>query len=152
MSQTLSLDQFRTAFHAGGLVSVAVSASGGVFFITARSREGESLILGTTRDKKRRAFRDAGKAVAVVHKIGARHFEVDTSHWEPERTDDTRVRRPDAAERQHQAQQARSHDAWFRRQVQAALDDARQPVDDRTVQARFAQRRAEARRLLENDT
>lgn len=42
--------------------------------------------------------------------------------------------------------EARVYDAWFRERVQEALDDPRPPVASRTVERRFAARRAAARR------
>ncbi len=38
------------------------------------------------------------------------------------------------------------YDAWFRAKVQEALDDARPAISHETVKARFAKRRAAARR------
>lgn len=37
------------------------------------------------------------------------------------------------------------HDAWFRRKVLEALDDARPDIEDEDVEARFAERRKKAR-------
>jgi DNA-damage-inducible protein J len=39
-----------------------------------------------------------------------------------------------------------AHDAWFRAKVREALEDKRPDVDDATVEARFAERRASALR------
>lgn len=44
------------------------------------------------------------------------------------------------------ANNAAEHDAWFRAKVQEALDDRRPAVSDREVKARFARRRAAARK------
>ncbi|MGQ0835338.1 MAG: CopG family ribbon-helix-helix protein [Gammaproteobacteria bacterium] len=41
---------------------------------------------------------------------------------------------------------AAAYDAWFRQQVQGALDDPRPPVPTKTVEQHFAKRRAAARR------
>lgn len=41
---------------------------------------------------------------------------------------------------------AAAHDAWFRAKVQEALDDRREAVDHEKVEARFAERRASAKR------
>jgi hypothetical protein len=50
-----------------------------------------------------------------------------------------------------QQQEATEHDAWFHRQVQAALDSASAGnlVAGDEVEARFAARRAETRRRLD---
>lgn len=46
----------------------------------------------------------------------------------------------------NQPADAPTYDAWFRGQVQAALDDSRRPVPSKTVEQRFAKRRAAVRR------
>ena len=47
------------------------------------------------------------------------------------------------------AQQAAAHDAWFRKQVQASIDDPRPSVDDELVLQQFAaKRRARSPRSL----
>ncbi len=123
MAVTVNLDQFRAAFQAGGLRSVTVKGAGGEFFITAQPRSGERVTLATTHGRKARAFRDAGKAIAVLHRIGAHKVEVDTSAWSPEQA--RQQSRPDTAERQRRAHSAvAAHDAWFRAEVEQALSEA----------------------------
>jgi DNA-damage-inducible protein J len=48
-----------------------------------------------------------------------------------------------------QANNAAAHDVWFRAKVQEALDDPRPPVAHEKVEARFAKRRAAARRKVQ---
>jgi hypothetical protein len=124
---TMTLDQFRSAFAAGGLRSVGVTAEGGQFFVTAEPRTGERITLATTRGRDPRGFRDPGKAIAVLHELGARRVEVDTSAWSPEQAAQEGRRRPDTAERQRRAHEAAAHDAWFRAEVQQALKEADDP-------------------------
>lgn len=124
---TMTLDQFRAAFRAGGLRSVGVTASGGLFFVTALPREGEQITLATMRGKRPRRFRDPGRAIAVLHEIGARKVEVDTSGWQPEQAATQTRRRPDTAERQRRAHAAAAHDAWFRAEIGQALEEADAP-------------------------
>jgi DNA-damage-inducible protein J len=47
-----------------------------------------------------------------------------------------------------QASDATAHDVWFRAKVQAAMDDPRPAVPHEKVEARFAKRRAAARRKV----
>jgi DNA-damage-inducible protein J len=42
------------------------------------------------------------------------------------------------------------HDAWFRAKVRQALDDERPDVDEDTVDAHFAERRASALQKVQN--
>ena len=48
------------------------------------------------------------------------------------------------------AANAAAHDAWFRAKVQEAIDDPRPDVAHADVTARFAKRRAAARKRAEN--
>jgi len=126
--ETMNLDQFRGAFRAGGFRSVRVTASGGVFFVTGEPRAGGGGIrLATTRGATPRGFRDAGKAIAILHRIGARKVRVDTTDWTPDAAGSGAPRRPDTAERQRRAHQAAAHDAWFRTEVEQALLEADAP-------------------------
>jgi ornithine carbamoyltransferase len=124
MGTALNLDQFRTAFRSGGLRSVSVHAAGGEFFIAAEPRTGERVTLATTHGGKLRAFRDPGKAIAVLHGIGVHKVGVDTSAWSPSQANLLARRRPDTAARQRRAHEAATHDAWFRSEVEQALREA----------------------------
>jgi hypothetical protein len=124
---TMTLDQFRSAFQTGGFRSVGVTAAGGQFFVTAEPRSGDRVTLATTRGKTARGFRDGGKAIALLHEIGARTFEVNTSEWSPKQAAQEGRRRPDTAERQRRAHEAAAHDAWFRAEVRQALREAADP-------------------------
>ena len=120
---TLPLDQFRTAWQSGNLDRVGVTGSGGLFFVTGQ-RGGDQVTLATTRGKAVRGFRDAGKAIAVLHGMGARHIDVDTSNWAPDQVGSESKRRPDTALRQQRAHAAAAHDSWFRAEVTRSLDEA----------------------------
>lgn len=147
---SLTLDQFRSAFRSGGFQSVEVRASGGEFFVTARPRAGERVTLATTHGMRLRAFRDAGKAISVLHGIGARKIQVDVSEWSPDATPSTPRKRPDTAERQRRAHEAAAHDAWFRAEVEQAIQEADSPdakwYTQEEVEQIFAVRRAERRK------
>src|ERR1035441_7074389 len=109
---SLNLDQFRSAFRAGGFRSVTVQATGGQFLITAQPRSGERITLVTTHGGNLRAFRNPSKAIEVLHRIGVHKVEVDTSAWSPETASAEGRKRPDTALRQRRAHQAAAHDAW----------------------------------------
>ena len=144
---TLSLDQFRSAFLAGGLRSISVRAAGGRFLVTALPRTGQPISLATTHGKKLRTFRNPLQAIQVLHEMGARKLEVDTSEWSPEQAKLGGVKRPDTAARQRRAQEAVAHDAWFRREIEAALleaEDPKAPWDSETeVKRKSAAKQAE---------
>jgi hypothetical protein len=142
----MTLDQFRSVFQAGGLRSVGVTAKGGLFFVTAEPRSGDPVTLATTRGKAARGFRDPGKAISILHDLGARKFEVDMSDWSPELAAQEGRRRPDTAERQRRAHEAAAYDAWFRAEIKQALKEADDPntvwVTNDEIKAESAGRRA----------
>lgn len=76
MPTALNLDQFRSAFRAGGLRSISV------------------------------------------------RVEIDTSAWSPAQAEVEGRKRPDTSERQRRAHQAAVHDAWFRQEVERAVQEA----------------------------
>lgn len=149
---SLTLDQFRSAFRSGGFQSVGIRASGGDFFVTAQPRSGGSVTLATTHGLRRRAFRDAGKAIALLHTIGAHQIQVDTSKWSLDEKASSRRKRPDTADRQRRAHEAAAHDAWFRAEVEQAIREADSPdakwVPHEEVMRRSAIKRAEWRKKL----
>lgn len=127
MKTALNLDQFRSAFHAGGLRSISIMASGGQFFVTAQPRVGDRVTLATTHGRKVRTFRDPGKAIQILHEMGAHRVEVDTSAWSSVKARVEGRKRPDTSERQRRAHQAAAHDAWFRQEVERAVQEANDP-------------------------
>ena len=125
---SMNLDQFRTALQSGGFRSVGVTGVGGLFFVTARPRSGKPITLATTRGKQVRSFRDPGKAIVMLHQIGAHKIDVDSSKWSPELATQEGRRRPDTARRQRRAHKAAAYDAWFRSEVAKALNEADNPA------------------------
>lgn len=144
---SLNLDQFRTAFQSGGLRSVHLQASGGEFYITARPQKGPHVTLASTHGKRRRTFRNPASAIEILHRIGARKLEVDTSAWSPDKARLAAPKRPDTAARQRRAHQAARYDAWFREELVKALAEANDPKSawetQSEVKVRSADKRAE---------
>jgi len=127
MKTALSLDQFRTAFRAGGLRSISLTATGGQFFVVAIPRAGDPITLATTHGKKVRAFRNPARAIEILHAMGAHKVEVDTTAWSPAEAGIEARKRPDTAERQRRAHEAAAHDAWFRSEVELGLREVDDP-------------------------
>jgi hypothetical protein len=145
MGSVLNLAQFRAAFRSGRLRSVSVQAAGAEFFITAEPRTGERVTLATTHGCEPLAFRDPGKAISILHKIGAHEFRVDTSAWSPARANLLARRRPATAARQHRAQVATAHEAWFISEVEQALREADEPATQWIPQGSAKQQSASRR-------
>jgi hypothetical protein len=72
------------------------------------------------RSDSPRLWRNLNTAVAFVrNELGVSRFEIDTAEYDPEAIE---RKRPDQAERLRQQHEAAAHDAWFRKEVQEALD------------------------------
>ena len=119
----INLGELRTAFQTGGLRAVGVSASGGLFFVTAQPRSGGWMVLATTRGKQARGFRDPGKAILLLHEIGVRKIAVDVSGWEPGRAAEEGRRRPDVSARQRRVHGAAAQVARVRGAPGLAVGD-----------------------------
>lgn len=99
-------------------------------------------LLGTQRTDKPRTWRSLDTCMDYLrnelHIV--RVDLLDATHY----SNDDASRRPrlDAAERMKRAHEAAAHDAWFREQVQASIDDPRPSIPDDEARARFASRKA----------
>lgn len=77
---------------------------------------------------------------SYLKQVGIQHFSVQTENFEPAPAH----KRPDAAERMTRTHEAAEYDAWFRRQVEEALEEASRPgaewVDNAAALDRVRQR------------
>ncbi|WP_421874142.1 hypothetical protein [Pararhizobium sp.] len=72
------------------------------------------------RSRRMRIWRNLNTAAAYVrNELGLERFEIDMSEHDPAATE---RKRPDTAERQRKLHEAGEQDAWFRGQVQKAID------------------------------
>jgi len=81
--------------------------------------------LAAQRSGKVRLFRRLESVTSYLKDLGVDRFEVDASSFDAAASQ-TR-KRPDRAAALKRAHKAAEHDAWFREQVQQALDDADKP-------------------------
>jgi hypothetical protein len=110
--------------------------------------------LAAQRSGKLRLFRKLETVMAYLKELGIHRFDVDASGYDAAEAK-THYKRPDRAEALKRAHEAAEHDAWFREQVQSALDAADQPdavfITHEQVKAEWAARRAELLRQAEGD-
>lgn len=105
--------------EANALAGAAVIGQAGGFAVVVRYGKEERAI-AAQRSRQIRLWRNLNTAAAYVqHELGVERFEVDMSDLDIAASDRSR---PDTAERQRQLREAAEHDAWFRAQVQEALD------------------------------
>jgi hypothetical protein len=76
--------------------------------------------IAAQRSRRMRIWRNLNTAAAYVRdELGVPRFEIDMVDHDPAALE---RKRPDTAERQRQMREAAEHDAWFRAEVQEALD------------------------------
>lgn len=102
------------------------------------------------RSRRMRIWRNLNTAATYVREeLGLARFEIDMTDHDPAAVE---RKRPDTAERQRQIHEAAEHDAWFRGEVQKALDglkdgsNAAIPEDEWA--ARVAAKRADLQRRI----
>lgn len=81
--QSMTLEQLRTTFHAGGLTAAQVVATGKRFHIVADTKGGSRVILVRHSDTTARAFSDTGTALKLLRDIGFQVVTVDMTDWQP---------------------------------------------------------------------
>lgn len=97
-------------------------------------------LLAAQRSRQVRQFRKFETLVSYLKNIGITRFDVDAVDYSLDSI--ATARRPDRAEALKRAHEAAAHDAWFREQVQASIDDPRPSIPSETVEAKFAAKRA----------
>lgn len=102
------------------------------------------------RSRRMRIWRNLNTAAAYVRdELGIARFEIDMTEHDPTAVE---RKRPDTAERQRQLHEAAEHDAWFRGQVQKALDGVKdgsnQAIPEDEWAARSNAKRAELERRI----
>lgn len=140
--KTIDHSTLRRLVDAGAHVGAEVigSAAGwGVVISYGRA----SQTLAATRGAPR-TWRQFETLAGYLKELGIVEYRVNTAEFAP----GTAVGKPDdkrsamASERMKRAHQAAAHDAWFREQVQASIDDPLVSVDDAVVKKAFAVKRA----------
>lgn len=124
MTQTLNLDQLKTATATGGVTSITLRGDGAAFVVSIQTQKFEA-VLATSRKQPRR-FADPRKALQLLRGIGWNHCQIDAAQWRPEDRALEKTARPDrsiALKAAHEAaQQDADYDRWFRAKVQASID------------------------------
>jgi len=103
--------------------------------------------LAAQKSRQVRTWRKLETLVNYLHGLGVARFDVDASAYDPASPPATP--RPDRAEALKEAHEAAAYDAWFRAQVQEALDDPGPDIPGEVVEAKMAARRAAALRRIE---
>ncbi|MFI0846104.1 hypothetical protein [Mesorhizobium sp. IMUNJ 23232] len=131
--------------------SALVLGQPGGFAVVVRYGSQERAI-AAQRSRRVRLWRNLNTAAAYVRdELGVQRFEIDMAEHDPAAMDRAR---PDTAERQRQLREAAEHDAWFRAQVQEALDGIKdgtnRPIEEAEWDDWFSEKIASLERRAAN--
>ena len=140
--KTIDHGTLRRLVDAGAHVGAeVVGGAGGWGVVINYGRASQTL--AATRGTPR-IWRQFETLAGYLKELGIVEYRVNTAEFEPgaaaAKPDDKRS--ATASERMKRAHQAAAHDAWFREQVQASIDDPRASVDDQAAKKEFAAKRA----------
>lgn len=89
--------------------------------------------LAAQRSRQVRLFRKFETLVVYLKQIGIARFDVDAANFDPDALKTSR--RPDRSAALKHAHETAAYDAWFRKQVQAAIDDPQPSIPHAEVMA-----------------
>ncbi len=145
MTQTLNLEQLKTATATGGVTGITLRGDGGAFVVSIQTQKFEA-VLATSRKQPRR-FADPRKALQLLRGIGWNQCQIDAAQWRPEDRALEKTARPDrsiALKAAHEAAQADAdYDRWFRAKVQASIDGLTDGSNKAYTAEEWTQRRAD---------
>lgn len=151
MTQTLNLDQLKTATATGGVTGITLRGDGAAFVVCIQTQKFEA-VLATSRKQPRR-FADPRKALQLLRGIGWNNCQIDAAQWRPEDRALEKTARPDrsiALKAAHEAAQADAdYDRWFRAKVQASIDGLKDGTNRILTDAEVSARRQALRARVE---
>ena len=139
--KTIDHGTLRRLVDAGAQVGAeVVGGAGGWGVVINYGRASQTL--AATRGTPR-TWRQFETLAGYLKELGIVEYRVNTAEFEPGAAvaNPADKRSAMASERMKRAHRA-AHDAWFREQVQASIDDPRPSVDDDVAKKEFAARRA----------
>ena len=140
-NKTIDHGTLRRLVDAGAQVGAeVVGGAGGWGVVINYGRASQTL--AATRGTPR-TWRQFETLAGYLKELGIVEYRVNTAEFEPGAAvaNPADKRSAMASERMKRAHRA-AHDAWFREQVQASIDDPRPSVDDDVAKKEFAAKRA----------
>ena len=145
MTQTLNLDQLKTATATGGVTGITLRGDGAAFVMSIQTQKFDAVLV--TSRKQPRRFADPRKALQLLRGIGWNHCQIDAAQWRPEDRALEKTARPDrsiALKAAHEAAQADAdYDRWFRAKVQASIDGLKDGTNKAYTAEEWTKRRAD---------
>jgi hypothetical protein len=105
--------------------------------------------LAAQRSRQVRTWRKLETVAEYLRGLGVMRFDVDASGFDPSAP--AVKPRPDRSAALKRAYEAADYDAWFRAQVQEALDEPGPGIPGERVEAEFAAKRQALRHRIETD-
>lgn len=144
-SETIDHSTLHKLVESGVVDAAQVMGTQGGWSLTVKYGRTERP-LAAQRSRQVRLFKRLETVVNYLKEMGISRFEVDASNYNPYSQQQTT--RPDRAEALKRAHEAAAYDAWYREQVQVAIDDPRPAVSHDEAKRQFAARK---KALLKGD-
>ncbi|MDR2875096.1 MAG: hypothetical protein LBV44_04120 [Methylobacillus sp.] len=138
-TETIDHSTLSRLVEAGTVRDARVIGQPGGWAITVKYGKHEQP-LASTNSRAVRQFRRLETLVAYLKGIGLSQFDVDATNYD--QTSASATKRPDRSAALKRAHEAAAYDAWFRQQVQEALDEEGEGISGEVVEAKFAKKRA----------
>ncbi len=147
MSRTIDTPSARRLVEAAAIRGAAIIGQPGGWSVMLKIGMTETP-LGTQRTDKPRAWSSLDTCMQYLRdELGIVRIDgIDASNYSAASVH--RKRRVDAAERMKRAHEAAAHDAWFREQVQASIEDPRPSVPHDEAKAIFTARKDKLRERI----
>lgn len=140
--KTIDHGTLRRLVEAGARVGAEVVGSGGSWGIVINYGRSSQTLAATRGTPK--TFRQFETLAGYLKGLGIVEYRVNAAEFEPgegAQKEAPNRRSVTASERMKRAHQAAAHDAWFREQVQASIDDPRPSVSNDQAHTLMAARR-----------
>jgi hypothetical protein len=118
----MTLEQFRTVAHAGGVMDVTLAGEGGGFYIQIATRTAERAVLAKARSTSPRRFGSPATAMLAIKEAGIASAKVDLAHWSPDQKEITAGRQKQA-EALRRAHEAAAYVKQLAAEIQEAIDE-----------------------------
>ncbi|SJM91548.1 conserved hypothetical protein [Crenothrix polyspora] len=123
-TQTIDHSTLSRLVEAGAVCAASVIGQADGWALSVKYGVSERY-LAAQRSGKLRLFRKLETVMLYLKNLGISHFDVDASGYDAAQVN-SQHKRPDRAEALKRAHEAANHDAWFRKQVQSAMESSDQ--------------------------
>lgn len=134
--QNMTLEQFRSAASAGGVVGVTLRGEGGGFVLHIATRSGQNAVLSKARSIQPRRFGNPTSALLVLRELGIAVAQLDASQWDPDQKEMSQSREKRAIA-MREAHKAAAYSKWLAAEIQESVDDPRPSIPHDEVMAQM---------------